>query len=344
MKTVELIADEKYSANERSAMDEALTEFAMHQILKVLATAEETEEGGFDSPLDKWDAPLKPVIDMAHEEGLLCVEDWEEGQEYLMTDEGRQLYQTLQERINSFEGVLGDSDRLSEIQQQGLVEFFRARYYGGCADGEFDDLDELDFEGLPRSWQKIIISEAFIQYLLHEEGAPEEQEELDVVPPERSEAAEFSSDLERDEWEAERMEAEEGPIIKDHLKTMSFYWYWPIFWFALFTVVFGYFLNRHRGNIFLLVVTGISVYFLCHFAFRRLTIAPEGLKLRTLFGTKEIAWDKFEEMSEQMQEWDTGSTTRTVHLHSTDGEEIAVTDWMYDYHQFLTTFKNNMGG
>ena len=65
MDAPKLISSDKYSNEKMETINTIISSIALYKVLLVLKISDDEDEGGFDAPLDRWDAPLKPVIEKA---------------------------------------------------------------------------------------------------------------------------------------------------------------------------------------------------------------------------------------------------------------------------------------
>ncbi|PCJ62965.1 MAG: hypothetical protein COA79_02290 [Planctomycetota bacterium] len=322
----------QYDEDKIKVVDSLLHEFALHQILELLKEAENTGEGGFDHPLDKYDSNLKPVIDKALSDGLLKIEDWDEGQEYILTDNGRQLLDNMTLKLDTYKETYESAPEMEALMATDMSEYVRASYYGGYKDGKYQDFEAEALSGVPTLWQKAILDVNFFEYLISDSS--------NYVSTTR--ASDVDSNLHNmPNLPRELQNIEQEVVVKDHshVTPKTFRWVWPIFWSGLATLITASYVFS-GGGLFSWVPFLISSFFLAHTGSKKLTIDPDGIEYKSILGNAKIPWEDLDALDETVIQGYENS--RTICLESVHGEAIEVSDWMFNYTQLTVLLRKNL--
>lgn len=324
----------QYDEDKIKVIDTLLQEFALHQILEVLKEAENTGEGGFDHPLDKYDSSLKTVIDKALNDGLLKIEDWDEGQEYIMTDIGRKLLGDMTVKLDGYKETYESAPEMEALMATDMSEYVRASYYGGYKDGKYHDFEAEALDQVPTLWQKAILDVNFFEYLISDKSNYTSTSAPSDVDSNLHNMPTLPRELQNIEPEV---------IVKDHsnVTPKTFRWVWPIFWSGLATLISSSFVfSAGGGGLFSWICFLISCFFLAHTGTKKLTIDPDGIEYKSLLGSAKIPWEDLDALDETVIQGYENS--RTICLESVHGESIEVSDWMFNYTQLTVLLRKNL--
>lgn len=309
---------EEFGAHEEELIAECTSSF----IFNIIFVADQSDEGGLDYPLEAPYAELEPLVEIMLKKQILAVADYEEegekGQELVP---GKKAKAHLNELIQLSESYLNKSC-------EGL-DALRQAYYLAMHEGRL----ELPNEG-DASWVSKMLDIKFYRDLLPKETpkartqdsqpkANRSKPELQLGP--KPVAIQSSSPKAFREPEISAIDLSTSRPEERDWPPKTYLFKKPAFTWGAITIL-TQLLSRMGDNSFLFWSSIACAAMTVLYAYRKVIISPQEIRLISLTGSTTIAMEDIEESTLQEEDGNISS----LNIVSRRGDSIKLSNWMDD--------------
>jgi len=273
-------------------------------VFNLLVIADHEDEGGIGHPLESTHTVLQPIITSLMNDGLICIEPYDGGEEYVPTSKSKDFISDL----------IKETEQWKSTSAEGLDQIKKA-FYLGIDNGSLKHINENE-----RPWYHEITRFKFYESL--------------IPPPTiASEASESTSEVSSEGSAIHIQEkAKHYPFTHYLFKKPTFIW--------LGLTLVSFLLTQTFSSFFWWLPLIGSILATIYFGALKVSVGSEGLFFKSLLGNKQIDIKNIDELVYAEED----GSAQSLEILGNQGQQIKVSKWMDDFNGFkhyLETIKDD---